>query len=1367
MPPDTSIRLSQPSGGALGSSICQSSVPIIPDHELLKKIGHGSYGQVWLARNVLGTYRAVKVVHRDTFRDSRPFEREFLGIRKFEPLSRTHPGLVSILHIGRNEPAGYFYYIMEAADDVASGQGIETDSYVPKTLGHEVASRGALPLVECLQTGLALTSALDYLHKHGLVHRDLKPPNIIFVQGVPKLADIGLVTGLNEGTTCVGTPGYLAPEGPGTALADLFSLGKVLYEISTGKDPQQFPDLPSQFGPLSGYEQFLRFNEIVLKACENNPKNRHQSAEELRAALFQCQHSVGAPAGDHSTVASTGGKTPPRKESERKLLTVLFFEINASERFDPEEAQRLGLECLEIITPLIQRYQGTVAEWASDRVMAVFGAPVACEEHAQRAARAALAIVSALKVQGQRQVPGGLEVRCGIHTGLAIVGSTRDSSQFSVVGDTLNMASRILAVAGPGEVLVSADTHKSIRNYFNSVARKARKLPGLAAPVKLYAITGARELQTRIEAGTQRGLTPFVGRKRELNLLRESLLDAAKRRGQIVLLDGEPGVGKSRLLLEFQHSLEGADVTWLVGRSLSFGNQMAYLPIIDLLKRLFAIQEDDNPPAIAGKIEARFCGLRDELPFALPLIKYLLSADTSDESVLGMDTQQRRIRTFEALRHLILRQAQSRPVVLAIEDLHWSDQSTEDFLVSLADPVATARVVMLLTYRPEYRNPFPERSYVTRMTLRQLNDEESIQLARCALAGGELPPDLQQLIRGKAEGNPFFVEEIINSLLDTGALKRRTRRYELTRPLTAIHVPDTIQDVIMGRIDRLAESPRRALQLASVIGRQFAVSLLATIADLEEPLAEALQKLKSLELIYERSVLPEHTCIFKHALTQEVAYNSLLIQRRKELHCLVAAAIEELYTARLPEFYGLLAYHYERGEEWERALEYLIKAAERSHRVAAYREEAFLLSQAMDIAGRLDQPSVVSDLRARRGSAWARVGMWPQARPDLETALAELPSDRIEQRAELLSDLAGVCFWGMDVAAMSRNAEEGLAVAEKTGRADLMGGLMGWLGAAEQSAGNLAAATEFYERGLVLCRGTASLALYPLNLYLRGRIAEAVERGRESAESSQNLSDTLATAFGHPHFGLALAASGRYREALRVFQEARQFGTKYEVWPFHARSVSMSAGFHIDLYDYSGHEALAEEARELASSADFQASVISACLDLVINFTCRHELGRAEKLIEETAVAMVKVGGWHRWIWEMRMAQARAELALAREDWSGALELAESSLALRLHRGRIKYEVAARLAKAKALVALGRKRDSITELRKALELSRPVGDPAMLLRVMTALLPIDGNEDLLEEARALARKIIAEVPTPEMLRCFETAEPVRQLGSLQ
>jgi len=255
-PPNGLVRSSSGTVGgsstpSLQPSLTPSPIPCIPDHELLKKVGQGSYGEVWLAKNVMGTYRAIKVVRRETFTEGRPFEREFMGIRKFEPISRTHAGLISILHIGRNEAEGYFYYIMEAADDVLHGTALAPESYVPKTLSRELTTRGPLPLAECLQLGLALAAALEHLHKQGLVHRDLKPSNIIFVNGAPKLADIGLVTDLREGATSVGTPGYLPPEGPVSAAADIFSLGKVLYEISTGKQPQQFPDLPTQIAPLN------------------------------------------------------------------------------------------------------------------------------------------------------------------------------------------------------------------------------------------------------------------------------------------------------------------------------------------------------------------------------------------------------------------------------------------------------------------------------------------------------------------------------------------------------------------------------------------------------------------------------------------------------------------------------------------------------------------------------------------------------------------------------------------------------------------------------------------------------------------------------------------------------------------------------------------------------------------------------------------------------------------------------------------------------------------------------------------------------------------------------------------------------------
>jgi serine/threonine protein kinase len=263
--------------------------PAIPDHKLIRCIGKGSYGEVWLALSIVGAYRAVKVVRRKSFSDERPFEREFEGLKRFEPISRTHPGFVSILHVGRNKRSRFFYCIMEIADDVRSGQAVAPRSYKPRTLASELASRVRLPLGECIEIGLSLVAALKHLHRHGLVHRDIKPSNIIFVHGLPKLADIGLVTAISEAATSLGTMGYAPPEEPGHPTADLYSLGKVLYEISTGNGPDRFPELPAELDELCAGAQFNRFNEIILRACESNAQKRFQSAEAMRVVLRQCQ----------------------------------------------------------------------------------------------------------------------------------------------------------------------------------------------------------------------------------------------------------------------------------------------------------------------------------------------------------------------------------------------------------------------------------------------------------------------------------------------------------------------------------------------------------------------------------------------------------------------------------------------------------------------------------------------------------------------------------------------------------------------------------------------------------------------------------------------------------------------------------------------------------------------------------------------------------------------------------------------------------------------------------------------------------------------------------------------------------------------
>ncbi len=261
----------------------------IPDHDLIRKIGGGSYGEVWLARNALGTYRAVKIVYRRNFAHDRPFEREFSGIQKYEPISRSLDGLMDILQVGRNNEAGYFYYVMELADDVQSGSVIDPDTYAPRTLTHELSKQGRLPFEDCLSTGLALSAALAQLHKHGLVHRDVKPSNVIFVNGVPELADIGLVTEMEEARSYVGTEGFIPPEGPGTAQADIYSLGKVLYEISTGKDRFHYPELPASLGDTESQHELIELNEIVIKACRADTDERYESADRLHADLLLLQ----------------------------------------------------------------------------------------------------------------------------------------------------------------------------------------------------------------------------------------------------------------------------------------------------------------------------------------------------------------------------------------------------------------------------------------------------------------------------------------------------------------------------------------------------------------------------------------------------------------------------------------------------------------------------------------------------------------------------------------------------------------------------------------------------------------------------------------------------------------------------------------------------------------------------------------------------------------------------------------------------------------------------------------------------------------------------------------------------------------------
>ncbi|MBM3839122.1 MAG: zinc-ribbon domain-containing protein [Verrucomicrobia bacterium] len=663
----------------------------------------------------------------------------------------------------------------------------------------------------------------------------------------------------------------------------------------------------------------------------------------------------------------------PAVERERKQVTVLFTDVSGftslSEQLDPEEVQRLMQRCFDLMLEAVHRYEGTVSQFLGDGLLALFGAPIAHEDHAQRAMLAALDIEKALaryRDELRQNKATEFRVRSGLNSGLVVVGTISDSlyMEYTAVGDTVNLAARMVNVAGPGQIVISEQTHQAVGHYFVTRPLGPQTVKGKAIPVAAFEVLQAREFRTRIDVELERGFSPLVGRQKELALLRERFAEAKSGRGQIVFVIGEPGVGKSRLLFEFRRSLEGESFSWLTGRCISFGSQMPYLPVVDILKRFLQIEEADAESAVIQKCEQKVSGLGEELRPAIPYLKGLLSVNPGDDTVAKMDARVRRMKTFEALRALTLKLAGTRPLVLVLEDLHWMDKASEEVLLYLTDSIAASQVLMILTHRPGYQNPFGDRTYAARQALNRLSDAESIRLAEGMLGTTNFPAELREIITSKAEGNPFFVEEVIKSLLELGALQRHNGHYVATRPVSDIHVPDTIQDVIAARIDRLEESAKQALQLAAVIGREFTVSLLGRISDLKDQLGKLLQDLKVLELIYERSLFPELAYMFKHALTQDVAYNTLLIQRRKDLHRLVAMAIEELYAERLAEFYEMLAYHYEKGEVWDKALGFLVKAGQKALQGYANQDALAYFDRALAVSKQLKRPVEPAALEA-------------------------------------------------------------------------------------------------------------------------------------------------------------------------------------------------------------------------------------------------------------------------------------------------------------------------------------------------------------------------------------------------------------------
>jgi class 3 adenylate cyclase/tetratricopeptide (TPR) repeat protein len=651
-------------------------------------------------------------------------------------------------------------------------------------------------------------------------------------------------------------------------------------------------------------------------------------------------------------------------EGERKLVTILFADVANStamfENLDPEAVHEIMDGCFRLMMDEIHRYEGTINQFRGDGVMALFGAPIAHEDHAQRACHAALVVQKALTPYSENlKTRYGIDfkMRIGLNSGPVVVGSIGDDLRmdYTAQGDTANLAARMESNAQPGGVLVSNHIYKQTKEFFEFEPIGELHVKGKEEPVEAYRLIKPTEVETRIAASAAKGLTRFVGREREIETLKEAYQKVQSGEGQVVGIVGEAGVGKSRLLLEFRNLLPQDDYGYFEGRCLHYGGSMPYLPILDVTRSFIGVKEGEQEHVIRQKLKERILGLDETLQYIVPPFQELLSLKVDDEEFANLEPKQKREKTFEAIRDLLIRGSQDRPLVLVVEDLHWIDKTTEEFLGYMIGWLPRTRILLLLLYRPEYTHQWGSKSYYSMIGVGHLSTTTSAELVAAILEGGDVVPELRDLILNRAAGNPLFMEELTHALVQNGSIQKKNDQFILTRDVSSVQVPDTIQGIIAARMDRLEESLKRIMQVAAVIGREFAFRILETITEMKEELKSGLVNLQGLEFIYEKSLFPDLEYIFRHALVQEVAYNSLLINRRKEIHEKIGRAIENLYPQRLEEFCEMLAYHYSKSGNLAKAYEYLKESANKAVRNDAVFEGLRFYKEAMGALSQLPQ----------------------------------------------------------------------------------------------------------------------------------------------------------------------------------------------------------------------------------------------------------------------------------------------------------------------------------------------------------------------------------------------------------------------------
>jgi serine/threonine protein kinase len=944
---------------------------VISHYRILEELGRGGMGVVYKTEDTkLKRTVALKFLSPELTSDPEAKERFIQEAQAASALD--HPNICNIHEIDETEEGQMF---------------ICMSYYEGKTLKKKI-EQGPLKLEEVIDIAIHVAQGLAKAHEAGITHRDIKPANIMITErGEVKILDFGLVklagqSRLIKNGRTMGTVTYMSPEqARGKDVdhrTDTWSLGVVLYEMSVSKLPfdheyeatiiyliiDKSPQAPTEI--RDGIPEELE--RIILKCLRKEPKDRYQSPQQLLSDLTKLKKILEKE--KYEVIVDRKEKSETKKEAERRQSTVMCAEISGYnemlESMDVEEVAKIMNRCSEIIGTVAQKHGGTIDKITGSNLNIFFGVPIAIEDAPKKAINAAIELRNKICQFDQKenlQIP--LDIHVGINTGVVIAGAmgADEKKEYTAIGDTVTLACQLKDLSVKGQICVGPLTYRYTKNEFKYKLLKSITLKGKKEPIPIYELLSVKEKIYRADLGTERMIySEMVGREKELDKLRLHLLRAINGEGSIVSVVGEAGIGKSRLIAEFREKDEIRRVTFLEGRALSIGQNLSFHPIIDIFKGWVGIKEDYSDSESFSKLEKAIWsiypdGAAEVIPFIATLMGMKLTGKYA-ERVKGIEGEALEKLILKNLRELLAEAAEQRPLVFVIEDLHWADLSSIELLKSLYRLAENNRILFINVFRPNYQetgerilDTIKDRygNYHSEIYLESLDEHQSEILVNNLLKVKGLPSKIKALITKRTEGNPFFIEEVIRSFIDEDVVEFEDGSFRVTEKLDSVVIPETINELLMARIDKLDETTRSLVKVASIIGRNFFYKILFEVAKGIEEIDERLAYLKEVQLILERRRMEEVEYLFKHALVQQAAYESILIKQRKVLHLKVAQAIEMVFKERLQEFLGTLALHYCLGEDLDQAENYLIRAGEKSLSSSASSEALYYYQEALAI----------------------------------------------------------------------------------------------------------------------------------------------------------------------------------------------------------------------------------------------------------------------------------------------------------------------------------------------------------------------------------------------------------------------------------